>query len=76
MNSWKFERDDDWIRICRTPRGAGPTLTLETPTHRTTLEFGTLLELHEFQSAFERHLARSGWNLVGFSRRRRVVTGD
>ena len=76
MNSWEFERDDDRIRICQRPGGERPALILETPTHHATLEFGTLLDLHEFQSAFEHHLVTSGWTLVGYSRRRLVASGE
>jgi hypothetical protein len=75
MNSWEFEREDDRIRVSQRPADR-PTLILETPTHHATLEFGTVLELHEFQSAFEHHLVTSGWSLVGFSRRRLVAAND
>ena len=76
MNSWEFEREDDRLRICQHATNERPALVLETPTHHATLEFGTLLELHEFQSAFEHHLVTSGWTLVGFSRRQLVANGD
>ena len=75
-NSWEFEREADRIRITQRPTSDRPALILETPTHHATLEFGTLVELHEFQSAFEHHLVTSGWSLVGFSRRRMVATND
>jgi hypothetical protein len=76
MNSWEFEREDERIRMSQRSANERPALILETPTHHATLEFGTILELHEFQSAFEHHLVTSGWSLVGFSRRRLVANGD
>jgi hypothetical protein len=76
MNSWEFERQDDRIRMSQRSSNERPALILETLTHHATLEFGTILELHEFQSAFEHHLVTSGWSLVGFSRRRLVSNGD
>ena len=76
MNSWDFAREDDRIRICQRAAGERPALLLETPTHHATLEFATLLDLHEFQSAFEHHLIISGWTLVGYSRQRLVASGE
>jgi hypothetical protein len=76
MNSWEFAREDDRMRICQRPTYGRPALIFETPTHHTTLEFGTLRELHVFHSTFEHHLVKSGWKFLGFSRRRLLASGE
>jgi len=76
MNSWEFARDNDRIRICQRPTNGQPALIFETATHHVTLEFGTLLELHQFHLRFEYHLVASGWRSVGFSRRRLTATAE
>ena len=76
MNSWEFARENDRIRICQRPTSGRPALIFDTATHHTTLEFGTLRELHEFHSRFEHRLVMSGWTRLGFSRRRLLATGE
>jgi hypothetical protein len=76
MNSWEFARENDRLCICQRPTYGRPALIFETATHHTTLEFGTLRELHEFHSAFEHRLVLSGWRCLGFSRRRLLASGE
>jgi hypothetical protein len=73
-NSWEFERQNERIRLTQRATRDRPALIVETPSHQATLEFGTLLELHEFQADFEGHLLTSGWSLARCSQR--VVNGD